>query len=258
MVIPAHQEAAVLGRCLAALLDGPLTLDVVVVANACTDATAQVARDHGVRVIETPTPGKAHALNLGDQACTTFPRAYVDADVLLPQACLAACLVALQGPAHVVAPALTVDLAKASRGVRAWYRVWTALPYITDDLIGSGVYVLSEAGRARFASFPEATGDDTFVRRLFAPPERASVRGVSFTVFPPQTLRTLVRVKSRVAAGNAEQGAARSSSVQALRHRPDLWRDVPVYVAVTLLARVRGRRSARSGTIAWFRDETSR
>lgn len=248
-----------LGRCLSALLDGPLVLDVVVVANACTDATAQVARSFGVRVVETPLAGKAHALNFGDDACSAFPRAYLDADVLLGQASLAACLTALDGPAQVVAPALTVDLTGVSRAVRAWYRVWTALPYVTNDLVGSGVYVLSATGRARFERFPEATGDDRFVRALFAPPDRASVPGARFTIFPPRTLRALVRVKSRVAAGNLEHGGPGSGSVQAvLRRRPDLWPAVPVYLGVTLLARARGRRAARRGSIAWSRDDTSR
>ena len=55
VVIPAHDEEAVVGRCLAALLDGarPGELDVVVVCNGCTDATADIARGfgRGVRVV---------------------------------------------------------------------------------------------------------------------------------------------------------------------------------------------------------------
>ena len=58
VVIPAHNEEAVLGRCLRVLLAGstPGELDVVVVANACTDRTAEIAREAGVRVVETSTP----------------------------------------------------------------------------------------------------------------------------------------------------------------------------------------------------------
>ena len=71
VVIPAHNEEAVLGRCLSTLLADADEdeFDVVVVPNACTDNTAAVARQYGVRVIETPYGGKAHALRLGDDAC---------------------------------------------------------------------------------------------------------------------------------------------------------------------------------------------
>src|SRR5829696_5509012 len=90
IVIPAHNEANVIGRCLASLLDGAAEgeLDVVVVCNGCTDATADVARRAGpaVRVIETDVPSKSNALNLGDRAARGFPRFYVDADVVVPLA----------------------------------------------------------------------------------------------------------------------------------------------------------------------------
>src|SRR4051794_10857255 len=50
IVIPAHNEEAVLARCLRVLLAGsqPGELDVIVVANACTDRTAEIAREAGV------------------------------------------------------------------------------------------------------------------------------------------------------------------------------------------------------------------
>ena len=78
IIIPAHNEAAVIGRCLEPLTHGarPGEFDVIVVCNGCRDATALEARRFGlsVRVIETDTPSKANALNLGDAAATGFPR----------------------------------------------------------------------------------------------------------------------------------------------------------------------------------------
>ena len=65
VVVPAHDEAAViadrLGHLTGAL--GP-DVELVVVANGCSDRTAEVARTvPGVRVVELPVAAKAAALN---------------------------------------------------------------------------------------------------------------------------------------------------------------------------------------------------
>ena len=85
IVVPARNEGFVIARTLRAMATGavPGELDVIVVCNGCTDNTADIARSFGppVRVIETEVGSKVHALNLGDQAASTFPRIYADADV---------------------------------------------------------------------------------------------------------------------------------------------------------------------------------
>src|SRR6185437_12473950 len=87
VVVPARNESSVIARTLQAMITGALTgeIEVVVVCNACTDDTARIARAFGapVRVIETELGSKTHALNLGDQAASGFPRIYVDADVVV-------------------------------------------------------------------------------------------------------------------------------------------------------------------------------
>ncbi len=67
VLIPAWNEAAVIGRTLAGLSPAANRLRIVVIANACTDATAARARQAapGAVVLETPVPGKCAALNLG-------------------------------------------------------------------------------------------------------------------------------------------------------------------------------------------------
>ncbi len=53
VVVPAHDEATVLGKTLDALLKAlPENADILVIADNCADDTAQVARVHGVRVAE--------------------------------------------------------------------------------------------------------------------------------------------------------------------------------------------------------------
>lgn len=267
VVIPAHDEGAVIDRCLERLDLARGDLEVVVVANGCTDDTAARARAHGATVVETDVPGKAHALDLGDEHATTFPRAYLDADVSLDADDLRRVLDVLRaGPALAAAPRLEVDTRASSWPVRAYYRVWTALPYVTDDLVGSGVYALSRAGRERFGRFPAATGDDTYVRALFAPGERVGVDGTRFTVHPPRTLAALLAIKTRarfsVGEHAAEAGtstAAPASAGRRLLRRPDLWPALPVYLGVGLATRLRARRRLATGTpVAWDRDTTSR
>lgn len=76
IVIAAHNEAAVVGRCLDALLAEaePGEFDITVVANGCTDATAKVASARpGVRVLDLPSPGKVAALNAGDTVAVGYP-----------------------------------------------------------------------------------------------------------------------------------------------------------------------------------------
>ena len=79
VVIPAHDEERVLPRLLASLADP--RLEVIVVANGCRDATADIARTAGVRVVELAEGSKVAALDAGDEAATLFPRAYLDADI---------------------------------------------------------------------------------------------------------------------------------------------------------------------------------
>lgn len=66
VLIPAHDEEAVIDRTLVSLLGQLRPPDrVIVVADDCTDATVQIARDRGVEVVETVgnTQAKAGALN---------------------------------------------------------------------------------------------------------------------------------------------------------------------------------------------------
>ncbi|MET0789039.1 MAG: glycosyltransferase family 2 protein [Cellulomonas sp.] len=66
VLIPAHDEEAVIDRTLRSLIDQVRPPDrIIVVADNCADATVQIARDRGVEVIETVgnTQAKAGALN---------------------------------------------------------------------------------------------------------------------------------------------------------------------------------------------------
>ncbi len=80
VIIPAHNEEAVIARCLSSLLEGAPSgtaeeVEVIVVCNGCDDHTAQVAREIAPRatVLEIPVASKVAALNAGDEEAAHFP-----------------------------------------------------------------------------------------------------------------------------------------------------------------------------------------
>ncbi|MDO5627803.1 MAG: glycosyltransferase [Mobilicoccus sp.] len=278
VVIPAHNEEQVIGACLEALdaaRDDGLEVEVIVVANGCTDGTADVARQYpDVRVIEQDEPSKRLALDTGDAAATRFPRIFLDADIRLGSGALRQLVAALSVPEpRVGSPTVRFDMTGASVSVRSFYRAFEQLPYVRHHLIGLGVYGLSEQGRARFDRFPEVVADDLFIQRLFADEERVVVPG-EFWVRVPRDLRNLLKVRTRVARGNSElagiatdddegrfagsTGATGRALRDLARSEPARIPDVAVYVAVTLAARLRARRAAARGRSAWERDDSSR
>jgi glycosyltransferase involved in cell wall biosynthesis len=273
VVIPAHNEQAVIGRCLRALRTGapPGALDVVVVCNGCTDDTAEIARTAGVRVVETPRPSKAEALNLGDAAVTAFPRFYVDADVVVRGDVLlhVADLLRTDG-AMAAAPRLAVDLTGVSWPVRSFYRLWMRQPFVGDSHVGSGVVGLNQAGRERFDRFPEIIADDLFLYTLFSADERRAARpGLEFTIFPARTVRAHLHRLVRVYAGNLQLSRTetkpdttangRDGWVRVVQQEPRRAVDIPCYVGMVAVAQLLAHRKLRRGDVrTWERDNTSR
>ena len=210
VVIPAHNEEGVLARGLTTLLRGaePGELEVIVVANACTDATAAVARAHGVRVIETRAPGKTHALRLGDAAASTFPRLYADADVDLTADSVRVLVDTLARPGVLAtSPVPHYDLTGARPSARRLHKVHELLMADRRGLAGAGVYCLNEAGHARVAPFPDVISDDGLVHRSFAPGERVVSGAASSVVRPTTTFGASLRRRVRVRQGNQELDA---------------------------------------------------
>jgi cellulose synthase/poly-beta-1,6-N-acetylglucosamine synthase-like glycosyltransferase len=270
VVVPAHDEAAVIGRCLTTLLRGaePGEIELIVVCNGCTDDTASEARAHApdATVLELPVASKPAALNAGDQCATRFPRFYLDADVELPITALRALARPLAGHrAAYAAPAARFVLRQRSASVRAYLGVWRFVAEARDEPSGGGVFGLSAGGRTRFRAFPDLIADDQFVVQQFHPSERQTVDDVYATVHPPMTLGALLRTRTRVYRGNeqlARSGLARypaaGGAVTALRklaRRPRHLPAVTVYVAVNLLARALARMPDDG---AWARDDGSR
>ena len=271
IVIAAHNEAAVLDRCLDSVLRNVAVRDpaqVVVVPNGCSDDTAAVARRRGVTVVELAEPGKAAALNAGDAAATSFPRVYLDADVVLDEGGIDLLVGELEGGAALAAvPVRRMDLAGRSPVVRAYYAIHSRLPAVVGGLYGRGVIALSGRGRERFERFPDETADDLYLDSLFTVGERIVVTSTTVRVAAPMRAGDLVRRLVRVRAGNvalrdALPGVRRSSRTSWLTDvvlpAPWLAPAAVCYVAITLLAERRARRAWRTGQVAWAHDRSSR
>jgi glycosyltransferase involved in cell wall biosynthesis len=271
VVIPAHNESAVIGRTLDSLADGSAAgkLDIIVVANACTDGTAQIASREGVRVLETPISGKAHALRIGDEACAAFPRIYLDADVVLTGEDVQQ-LIAPLGRNGVLAASPTPrwNLASASWIMRHVHKVHDALVAPSRGLAGVGVYVLGEAGHARAFPIPEVViSDDEWVERSFYPNERVVVTSARCVVRPATNVSAHLRRRVRVRLGNrqldslgkpAQSDRLRLKSLGRLvTQRKVSVLDAACYLGVLTADRLMTRRQ-RDGDIAWSTDPSSR
>jgi glycosyltransferase involved in cell wall biosynthesis len=274
VVIPAHDEEASIGRTLRALRQGVAAddLDVVVVCNGCSDATAERAReaDPRARVIEVPQPSKNEAVRVGNAATDVFPRVHLDADIELSGRDVLALLAPLEaGNALATAPRREVPRAGCSRWVRWYYDVWEALPNVDAGLFGRGVVALSREGQARVEALDQMLNDDLGMSDAFAAGERQVVTDAVAVVRPPRTVRDLVRRRIRVATGNTQAGrlgVRRPGSRTRVRTllglavtRPGVAARLPVFLGVWLVAALGARRAVRAGDFqTWQRDESSR
>jgi glycosyltransferase involved in cell wall biosynthesis len=281
VVVPAHDERAVIGRCLLALAAGtrPGELEVVVVANGCHDDTATVAKtvgaDRDVTVLETPVAGKANAIRLGDERLGghrgTFPRLYLDADSVLTGAAvldMARTLTASGRPA--CAPRPEFDLEGASWPVRGFHRALHGLLGERHSLSGAGAYMLDAAGHRRVFPLPDdVLADDGWVHRTFRPDERTVVDTARVSVRLPRTVAALIRRRARVRLGNQQldrlgrpptEPPLRPAELTGLvRRREVAVTDAACFLAILLAERVIARwRTARGTGATWSPDLTTR
>jgi glycosyltransferase involved in cell wall biosynthesis len=274
VIIPAHNEAALIGACLDTLLGGfqPGELEVVAVCNGCTDGTAGAVRGSGymVHVIELSSSSKPAALRAGEEIVKAFPRMYLDADVLLSSISARKVLECLRrGQALAARPPIRYDTAHSAPSIRSYYRARSEMPAVMRSLWGAGVYGLSEAGRARFGRYPDVVNEDLFVDQHFHSSEMQIVDCPPAVVRAPRSSIDLLRILRRVYWGNSEnrhQGDSgpvpTPTAISAVRDLARLTTagpakavDVLTYAAFAALARLTLAFTAPSH---WERDNSSR
>lgn len=275
VVVPAHDEEAVIGRCLDRMLHDaePGEVRVVVVANGTTDATLAVAREtahrlgHEIETLDLVEASKIAAVRAGI-ARAQGAVVVVDADVELPTGSLRAVADALRTDRPVVAsPTLVTQAAHSSWLVRRYVRAWAALPYVAQSMVGSGVFGLNRAALERIGELPDVTNDDGWVRRRFAPHERVVVPE-PFVSHAARTVGALVRRRARIVNGNRSLDGALGARdegrnglrdlVTAVRRRDVGVVDAWAFLGVTVAARAVAARRRISGDGGWYMDTTSR
>lgn len=224
VILPASNEAKLIGDCLLAVLASEwprdAALQVVVVANGCLDATADVARGYSNRfqargwqldVIERQAGGKLAALNAGDVAALAPLRIYLDADVTVDAGLLWSLVQALEVE-HPCYASGAVRITAKGWFSRAYARIWRQVPFMRSGVPGCGVFAVNAAGRGRWGEFPAIISDDTFVRLSFAPEERIGVEpGYDWPI--AEGFATLVKVRRRQDVG-VEEVMARYPELQ--------------------------------------------
>jgi glycosyltransferase involved in cell wall biosynthesis len=275
VVIPAHNEGRVIGRLLGQLLPAAPQgdLNVIVVANGCSDDTAEVAASFGrqVKVLSIPVASKYEALVAGDLAAADLPRVYVDADVEIRAQDIQALVAALRQPGVLAAaPERVLHLAGRPWPVRWFYDVWSRLPEVRLGLFGRGVIAVDRAGQERIAGLPPLLSDDLAASLLFAPHERSVVSGARSVVHVPLTFADLLRRRVRIAAGVAQieradgapDATARTKIADLLviaRREPRMAPRVLFFLLAAIIVRLKAARAvARGDYSTWLRDESSR
>lgn len=281
IIIPAHNEATVIARCLETLLaDAPETgqAQIIVAANGCTDRTVEIARETAPQalVLDLPQGSKTKAMNAAHVKARHFPRIYLDADVRCSYATLSALAEMLRQPGVMAAsPQLQMDLSRSNALIKAYYRVWLTQPYVKRDMVGSGCFGLSQAGYEAIGDFPPITGDDIWVHSRFREGERRNIstdedgNPTFFTVSPPRRAIDQIRVETRRRLGNEEvlriypsphfSGSNQAGDLRAALDEGASVFDVAVYLTIKVIARLRARwTKQRSGAIEWERDLAAR
>lgn len=182
-VIPAYNEERHLPQCLAAvereLARTPCEAEVIVVNNASTDSTGEVARGYSfVRVVDEPHKGLVRARHAGLAASAGELIANIDADTMPPEGWLATVLAEFSEDERLAAlsgPFIYYDLPMLHRALTRLFYIAGYLSYLANHyvfragaMLQGGNFVVRRAHLERAGGFDtsiEFYGEDTDVAR---------------------------------------------------------------------------------------------
>jgi glycosyltransferase involved in cell wall biosynthesis len=171
-VIPAYNEERRLPQCLSAvereLSRTPCDAEVIVVNNASTDRTGEVARAYAwVRVVDEPRKGLVRARNAGFMASTGELIANIDADTMPPEGWLATVLAEFskdEGLAALSGPFVYHDLPPFHRALTHAFYLFGYFSHLANHKIfRSGAMLQGGNFIVRRTHLEQAGGFDTSI-----------------------------------------------------------------------------------------------
>lgn len=168
-IVPAHNEEASLGFALESIAASARSLDIpfemIVVDDASTDATAQIAAEAGARVVSVDLRQIATVRNAGAEQAEGDVLVFLDADTVLPEATLRAALAALGEGAVGGGAQLSFD-----EGTPFWGRymlwLWNLGSRLTRWAAGCFIFVRRQAFEAVDGFDPQYyAGEELYLSR---------------------------------------------------------------------------------------------
>ena len=192
-VVPAYNEEALLPACLAAIraeiARAGCDAEVLVVNNASTDRTAEVAAAAGVLVVHEPLKGLVQARRAGFDASRGVLIANIDADTLVPPFWLDRVDAAFARDKNLVALSGPYDYHDVALHIRLATRIFYAMGYVAyvfnkhvlgvGSMLQGGNFVVRRDALAKIGGFSDAFqfyGEDTDIARRMS-----RVGNVTFT-----------------------------------------------------------------------------
>ena len=170
VVIPAHNEERFIGQCLAALAQAAqppgAELEVIVVANRCTDRTEAIAAEHGARVVRNEAKNLAMIRNAGARQATGDVLVTIDADSVMSPNMFAEIAAALESGRYI-GGGVAIRPDRSSPGIRATILLLNVMLRLTG--LSGGLYWCYRRDFEAVGGFNEAllvAEDLDFARRL--------------------------------------------------------------------------------------------
>lgn len=173
VVIPAYNEERLIGTCLESIIQALLhaqldrdDVEIIVVDNASTDRTAQIAeRFEGVRVVHEPRKGITRAKQAGFAAARGEFVAHPDADTIMPKDWFVKALREFERDPSLVTltgPYIYYDLPSYTRlFVYVWFAMGLAAHFVIRDVLRTGAMVQGGNYIVRREALERAGGYDT-------------------------------------------------------------------------------------------------
>lgn len=275
VIVPAHNEEAVIESCLNSIIDQAEVDHIIVACNGCTDNTAALVRERfpTIHCLDISKPSKVNALNEAEayahELGTTFPIFYLDADTQISEGCISkVCRYLEKSEILLAAPTPIIDTSHSSWLVKTYYRVWTDLPYIKEGVIATCSYVVTEEGRKRFDKFPDVINDDGFIRCNFWNKEISNVPDAEIYISAPRDIYSLIKIKTRARLGNMQLIATNQAKVREPKNYGSVMKkklfsasfiDTAIYIGIASLIRLRSQKQFKQlKTYRWEKDLSSR